>query len=150
MPAPYLSVTNRIGPTGRKKKNRLDTHRPSHGRSWLDESRHQKFERRPDEEPPEKFCGIEVLGGVNDAYCLLYTDTSFVACPVALVPFDVTVVTFPSWETSTLDVPITLPPCFKVASNVLESMRLAEMLSAPLGIEPVMALSLPSKLTAKL
>jgi hypothetical protein len=52
-----------------------------------------------------------------------------------------TVVTFPSAETVTLEAPMTLPPFFRVAAKWLESVRLAEMVSAPLGMEPEMGLS---------
>jgi hypothetical protein len=55
-------------------------------------------------------------GRDTDFYCLSYTCTSCVFAPAAFVPVASTVVTFPSAETVTLDVPITFPPFFKVAS----------------------------------
>ena len=78
------------------------------------------------------------------SYFLSKTWRSCAFAPVAVVPVESTVVTFPSFETETLDVPITLSPFFRVATKWLESVRLAEMVSAPLGIEPEMGLSLPS------
>jgi hypothetical protein len=60
-----------------------------------------------------------VLGRTNAilvSYCLSYTCTSCAFAPLAEVPVRSTVVTFPSFETATLDVPTTLPPFFCVAT----------------------------------
>ena len=67
----------------------------------------------------------------------------------ALVPFASTGLTILSFETVALNVPITWPPFSKVNSKLLKLMRLAEIVWAAYP-EPMMGLSSPSNLTAKL
>jgi hypothetical protein len=57
---------------------------------------------------------------IKKQFGLSYTCTSCVFTPAGLVPVPSTVVTFPSFATDTVDVPIALPAFFKVA---LESSR---------------------------
>jgi hypothetical protein len=56
-----------------------------------------------------------LIGCYRRSYCLSYTCTSCSFAPVAVVPVESTVVTIPSFETVTLDVPIALPSFFSVA-----------------------------------
>jgi hypothetical protein len=66
------------------------------------------LKERPEEEPPRNCCLLGMVAFLS--YCLSKTCTSCVFTPAALTPLESTVVTFPSFETATLDVPRSLSP----------------------------------------
>src|SRR5262245_1573248 len=63
-------------------------------------------------------------------YCLSQTVTLWTACPCAFVPLVVTVIVFPSSETTRVEVATTLSPFLSVRSMVRASMRLRATVSA--------------------
>jgi hypothetical protein len=70
-------------------------------------------------------------------YCLSQTTRLLKDWPLGSAPLAVMVRTFPSLETANLAVSTCLPPLLKFTSTVLASIRLAAMVSAPLGTAPV-------------
>src|SRR5262245_34867094 len=90
--------------------------------------------------PPNSRIEVTAAGHLNPAggarcqacqgYCLSQTVTLLVACPCAFVPLVVTVIVFPSSETTRVEVATTLSPFLSVRSMVRASMRLRATVSA--------------------
>jgi hypothetical protein len=66
----------------------------------------------------------------SQGYCFSHTVTLFMACPCAFVPVVVTVIVFPSSETTRFEVATTFSPFLSVRSMVRASMRLRDTVSA--------------------
>src|ERR1700678_3864105 len=87
---------------------------------------------------------------IAGAYCSSYTLTALNFLPSAPTPPSFTVETFPSFETSVLDIAMASPPFFKMVRTMLELTRVMATVSAPPGMPlPVTGLSVPSELEVK-
>src|SRR5262245_54484472 len=76
-------------------------------------------------------------------YCFSYTATLLTCCPLALTPLVVTVLVFPSADTTDVWVVVIFPPFFEIVCTVFALVRVRATISAS-GLLPLTGLSLPS------
>jgi len=83
--------------------------------------------RRKSPRPPSRCSGSRLRG--NNSYCFSYTATLFTSWPSGLLPLNVDVRVFPSFEITDVTVTVACPSFLFVTSTVFASIRFRETVS---------------------